>query len=209
MFFDFDGVIVESVDIKVAAFRGLYADQGEDVIAKVLAHHHEHGGISRVVKIRDCHRMFLGIDLDDAEVAELAASYARLVEDAVCACDAVPGALEFLSKNDGRWKIFAVSGTPQDELRRITDRRGLTKYFDAVYGSPRGKEEIIEDVLGRYDRMPAESVMVGDTMTDYRAAMATGVPFIGRVDPVRENPFPSGVRVVPDLAGLAALIGGG
>jgi len=152
--------------------------------------------------------MFLGIDLDEAEVAELAARYAGLVEDAVCACDAVPGAVEFLTGNAGRRKIFAVSGTPEDELRRITDRRGITAYFDAVYGSPRGKEEIIEDVLGRFGKQPDEAVMVGDTMTDYRAAVATRVPFIGRVEPTRRSPFPDGVNVISDLTGLAALING-
>ena len=52
IFFDFDGVLVESVEIKIHAFRKLYAEHGENVVEKVLAHHMEHGGISRVVMPR-------------------------------------------------------------------------------------------------------------------------------------------------------------
>lgn len=192
--------------IKIAAFRGLYEAHGEEVVSRVLAHHTEHGGISRVVKIRDCHRMFLGVDLSDAQVHELAGRYAALVEDAVAECDAVPGAMELLQANNGARRFFVVSGTPEDELRRITDRRGITGHFDAVYGSPRGKEEIVEDVLGRLGAGPSEALFVGDTMTDYRAAEATGLDFVGRVEPTRGSPFPDQVRTVADMWGLAAII---
>ena len=73
IFFDFDGVLVESVEIKIHAFRKLYAEHGENVVEKVLAHHMEHGGISRVVKIRHGHLAFLGIDLTDEGLSKLAA----------------------------------------------------------------------------------------------------------------------------------------
>ena len=45
IFFDFDGVLVESVEIKNHAFRTLYAEHGEDVVQKVLVHHTENGGL--------------------------------------------------------------------------------------------------------------------------------------------------------------------
>jgi len=200
-------VIVESVSIKIDAFRGLYANHGEDVVSKVLAHHAEHGGISRVVKIRDCHRIFLGIELSEHAVDVLAGRYAKLVEDAVAVCESVPGAEELLQNNKGARRFYVVSGTPEDELRRITDRRGISGYFEAIYGSPRGKEEIVEDVLRHHGLTPPEALFVGDTMTDYRAAMATKVPFIGRVEATSGNPFPEGVTIVSDMAGLAAHMG--
>ena len=39
IFFDFDGVIAESVDIKTQAFHQMYKIYGEDIAQKV-AHHH-------------------------------------------------------------------------------------------------------------------------------------------------------------------------
>ncbi len=40
-------------------------------------------------------------------------------------------------------------------------------------------------------------------MTDYRAALATSVPFIGRVDNGETGPFPAGTKTVCDLNALA------
>jgi len=201
-------VIVESVDIKVSAFRSLYEAYGDEVVEKVLHHHHTHGGISRVVKIRECHRMFLGVELNDDEVAELAGRYAGLVEDTVVACDEVTGASAFLSENAGRQPMYVVSGTPEDELRRIIERRAIGHFFDAVYGSPKRKEAIVDDVLARHGAAPSQAVFVGDTMTDYLAARATEVPFVGRVDPRHENPFPVEIVTIPDISKLAEVIDG-
>ena len=74
IFFDFDGFLVESVEIKNYAFRKLYA---------------EHGGISRVVKIRHCHWAFLGIDLTHQDLTALADRFADDVEELVTACPSV------------------------------------------------------------------------------------------------------------------------
>lgn len=208
IFFDFDGVLVESVEIKNHAFRDLYVEHGGDVVKKVLAYHTEHGGISRVVKIRQCHLAFLGIDLTDEGLNTLAARFAEAVEDLVTACPSVEGAMEMLTAvRKGRW-LYIVSCTPEDELQRIVARRGMSPYFHGVFGSPRRKEEIIEAVLARHDVAPGETLFVGDAMTDYWAARNTEVPFVGRVAPSWSNPFPSGTAVIADMTGLAAYADG-
>ena len=97
IFFDFDGVLVESVEIKNHAFRDLYVEHGADVVKKVLAHHMEHGGISRVVKIRHCHLELFCIDQADEGLSKLAAQFAEAVEELVSACPAVKGAIEMLT----------------------------------------------------------------------------------------------------------------
>ena len=157
IFFDFDGVLVESVEIKNHAFRNLYAEHGEDIVKKVLAHHTEHGEISRAVKIRQCHLAFLGIDLTDEGLSTLAARFAEAVEDLITACPSVEGAMEMLTAvRKGRW-LYIVSGTPEDELQRIVARRGMSPHFHGVFGSPRKKEEIIEAVLAHHYVAPGET----------------------------------------------------
>ena len=101
-------------------------------------------------------------------------------------------------------RLYIVSGSPEDELLRIVVRRGMTAYFDGVYGSPRLKEEIVETVLAHHGVTPGNTLFVGDTMTDYRAARNTGVPFVGRVAASWSNPFPSGTAVIADMTGLVA-----
>lgn len=204
IFFDFDGVLVESVEIKNCAFRKLYAEHGEGVVEKVLAHHAEHGGISRVEKIRHCHWAFLGINLTHQDLTALADRFADDVEELVTACPTVEGTMEMLAAVRKERRLYIVSGTPEDELQRIVARRGMTAYFDGVFGSPRLKEEIVETVLAHHGVEPGDTLFVGDAMTDYRAARNKGVPFVGRVAASWSNPFPSGTAVISDMTGLAA-----
>jgi len=138
--FDFDGVLAESSEIKVQAFAELYREHGPEVVEAVVGHHLAHEGISRITKIRHCHKTLLGIDLSNDALAELGARFSTLVEDAVVAAEWVPGAQAFLDAHLGRVGMFVVSGTPQEELRRITARRGMDHYFVSVRGSPPTKE---------------------------------------------------------------------
>ena len=51
IFWDFDGVIKESVSIKTTAFVKLFENFGSEVTAKIKMHHEDHGGMSRFKKI--------------------------------------------------------------------------------------------------------------------------------------------------------------
>jgi phosphoglycolate phosphatase-like HAD superfamily hydrolase len=202
VFFDFDGVLAESTDIKVRAFTELYKEHGPQVLAQVLAHHRAHGGVSRIQKIRHCHREILGIPLEPEEVMALGRRFSALVVDAVVASDWVDGARTLLDGLVGRLPLFVVSGTPEPELREIVHRRDMDGYFTEVRGSPPDKITVINELLGAHD-LPAERVLfVGDAMTDHDAAQATGLRFIGRVPPGEESPFPPATAVVPDLTAL-------
>ena len=49
--FDFDGVIVESGDIKTNAFADLYQSYGDPIVKEVVRYHKLNGGLSRYKKI--------------------------------------------------------------------------------------------------------------------------------------------------------------
>ena len=203
IFFDFDGVLVESNEVKIDAFRRLYEPHGQEIVEKVLKEHVRHEGISRVVKLERFHRDLLNIELDETGLAELAEIYSGMVEDAVCSCDPVPGSLDAIAAWRERCPLYVVSGTPQDELRRIADHRGMTDWFAQVYGSPRLKADIVGEVLSERGVTPDKALFVGDSLTDYDAAQATGTHFLGRVAPWRNSPFPEGTKIAEDLQPLA------
>ena len=168
----------------------------------MLAHHRAHGGVSRIQKIRHCHREMLGIALEPEELMALGRRFSGLVVDAVVDSDWVDGARTLLDGLVGRLPLFVVSGTPEPELREIVARRGMDGYFTAVRGSPPDKITVIHELLDAHD-LPAERVLfIGDAMTDHDAAQATGLRFIGRVPPGEESPFPPATAIVPDLTAL-------
>ena len=51
VFWDFDGVIKDSVGVKSDAFESIFLPFGRDVAAKVREHHEKNGGVSRHKKI--------------------------------------------------------------------------------------------------------------------------------------------------------------
>jgi len=129
-----------------------------------------------------------------------------MVEQQVINCESVDGALAFLIRAKGKLKSFVVSGTPEDELRRITDQRGITGYFTGVYGSPRTKDDIVNELLEVHGLVAADCLFIGDAMTDYNAAKVCRMPFLGRVNADEKSPFPEGTVTVADLSGLAEYV---
>ena len=59
IFFDFDGVIAESVEIKTEAFREMYISYGKEISEGVVNHHLANGGMSRFKKFPFYHDRFL------------------------------------------------------------------------------------------------------------------------------------------------------
>ena len=194
---------MESVDVKTRAFAALYAEYGADIERQVIAHHLAHSGISRYVKFRHYHENFLGIPYDDAIGEQLSTQFSRLVVDAVVAAPYVAGAREFLDAWHDRLPLFVASGTPDEELREIVQRRGMQRYFKSVHGSPALKAEILKGIISRHKLAHARVLMVGDAIADMDGARAAGTAFIGRTD-AGGSPFPPDVPTIADLTALAA-----
>ena len=95
-FFDFDGVIADSVNVKTDAFAEIYSPYGKKVVSQVISHHIFHGGISRYEKFRYYHRNFLKKQISEAEVEELAQKFSNLVIQKVIEAPFISGAPEFL-----------------------------------------------------------------------------------------------------------------
>ncbi len=123
--FDFDGVLVESVDVKTGAFRRVFAGEAPETVERIVAYHLENGGVSRFEKFCVIYRDILRRALPVAEFRQLCEQFARLVVDAIVGAPWVEGAQGFLAAHTGHYTLFIVSGTPQAELREIVRCRGI------------------------------------------------------------------------------------
>ena len=204
--FDFDGVILESAVIKTEAFGEVVKDYPKDRAEAFVAYHMSHMGISRHVKFRYFIENILGEEYTDEKAAELADNFERIVYERVMECPFVPGAKEFLERNHEKYDMYIASGTPDEEMQRVVDGRGIRNFFKGVYGTPMKKEEIVNKVLSENGYGIAEAVFVGDAGTDMQAAEATGLTFIGRNTPENKEVF-NGVRFrVDDLREIEGIL---
>jgi len=199
VFFDFDGVIVDSVEAKIEAFGELYAEFGPGVRSIVEGYQRAVPGETRYAKIPRFHRELLGIELSEPEIREWAGRLRDIVVDRVIACPLLPGVDETLSLLARRGiPAHVVSGTPEDELAVIAEARGLAPFFRSMRGSPRAKSDIVGEILGREDYAPRSCLFVGDATSDLACARECGLDFVG-VAPTETHPFPEETRVVRNL----------
>lgn len=201
--FDFDGVIVESADIKTQAFLDLFAEYPEHR-ARILRHHLDNLGISRYRKFEWIYSELLRRPLTDQEKERLGSTFSGLVLNKVLSCEFVPGALASLDAlRATNRSLFVASGTPQEELEIIIEKRGLVSFFEEIWGTPTTKVDIISSILARFQLDKSEVVFVGDGLSDFNAASKVGIPFIGRDNGTGDVDWQGlGIEPVDDLMNL-------
>ncbi len=181
IFFDFDGVIVESLDIKTQAFAELFKEEGEQIVRTVVDYHLQNAGVSRYDKCRHIYSDMLKRELTEDGLNQLCQRFSKLVTEAVIKAAYVKGANEFLQNHARKYKCFIVSATPQAEIEQILKQREIMNYFSGVYGSPKPKSKSVRDVLDEFSLSAKDSVYIGDAMSDLRAARDNSVNFIARI----------------------------
>ena len=210
--FDFDGVLLDSVDIKTRAFAKLFESYGEKVVKRVVEYHLKNGGVSRYDKFRHYYKEYLGQELDDKWLEDMCNKFSDIVFEEVLKTNFIDGAKEFIERYFMKYQFYIVSGTPEDELKIIVRLKGLEKYFKGIYGSPARKGEILKKLIKLDFLKPAEVVFVGDSITDFNAAVAANVNFVGvdsgktTVIEGKRYLFPPQTVVIKNLLGIEMLI---
>jgi phosphoglycolate phosphatase-like HAD superfamily hydrolase len=206
--FDFDGVILESADIKTVAFLELF-NHRPDLQPAILQYHLDNLGVSRYDKFAWIYTDLLGRPFTTEIRDQLGRDFSAIVLEKVLTCPFVPGAYEALQCLSARMPLFVASGTPQDELDLIVERRNLKGYFTEVWGTPRKKPDIIRDILERYNFAPHEALFVGDGSSDYKAAVTTNLHFLARRTPDQAEYWQQQDLhyILDDLCGFPALLG--
>ena len=170
IFFDFDGVIAESVSAKTDAFEEMYLQYGKDIAAKVVEYHKLHGGVSRYEKFKYFHKEFLNEVINQEKVDELAIQFSNIVLDKVINSDEVLGANYFIEKHHTKFQFWVITGTPTTEIELIAEKRKLTDFFIGLHGSPNNKRYWTENLIKKYNLKRDEIIFLGDATTDMDAA---------------------------------------
>lgn len=180
-FFDFDGVLADSVEVKSKAFAHLFEEYGTDIVGKVVDYHKRHGEKTRTEKFKYYYEEYLGKSLQGNELSQLCKRFSELVVDKVVESPEIVGSGEFLTRCYKQIPCYIVSSTPQEEIREIVSRRKIDNYFEGVFGAPDTKVEIVNRVLLEKKYLARECLFFGDAESDYVAAHVCNVNFFGIV----------------------------
>ena len=197
---DFDGVVIESNDLKTQAFGRVFS-RFPDHYEAMMAFHHANVFVTRFVKFHHLVVERLGRPEGDPLLDELARDFSRETQARLSEAPLVPGAQAFLERVSAAVPVYLASVTPQQELESLLAARGLSRYFTGIYGCPPwNKPAAIADILAAVGGAD-DVIFVGDSAGDQRAAAATGVEFIARDSGLPfDAPRP---RAFPDMAAIA------
>ncbi|UCC94725.1 MAG: HAD family hydrolase [Candidatus Omnitrophota bacterium] len=186
---DFDGVLVDSLDIKTHAFVHLFRNYPEGTRQQIRDLHLNNLGVSRYEKFRIILKEFLNQPVSEEKLEKLASEFSRFCIEKVIAAPYIKGAYEFISQHYRNYSLYVVSSTPETELQLILEKRGIRKYFKGAYGTPKKKSEICRLIIEKDGLPPSSVVLVGDAVSDLEAAQQCGLHFIARLDETATNPL--------------------
>lgn len=179
IFWDFDGVIKDSVGVKTNAFVQLFQPFGVNIAERVRAYHEANGGMSRFDKIPR-YLEWSGVTASPEAVDKFCQHFANLARQGVVDAPWVSGAEEFLHSNPWKQEFVLVTATPQGEIEYILEALNLRTCFTDVYGAPMSKRDAMAKTLATRQLDPQFCLMIGDARADLDAALANRVPFLLR-----------------------------
>jgi len=178
--FDFDGVLVESNEIRFNGFRKLFEGYPQGEIERLVSYAKANGGVSRNKKIEYFFNEIRQEPITGELVNQWAAKFSELVEQDIVEAKPVEGSLKFLEDYFSHFDFAIVSGSDQTELRRICEKRKIDHFFKIILGSPTEKKDNIATLLSNLNWRHDKSVYVGDSNNDLEAAKSNNLDFVGR-----------------------------
>ena len=178
IFWDFDGVLMNSNAVRDKGFELVLTDYPKDQVKQVMDFHQANGGLSRYVKFRYFFEEVRGEEITDEEVQVWADKFseimlANLINEDLHFRETV----DFLKANYQNYKMHIVSGSDGNELRKICKGVGIDNYFKSIEGSPTPKKKLVADILEKEKYKLEECVLIGDSINDYEAAKVNNILF--------------------------------
>lgn len=178
--FDFDGVILDSVELKTQAFAELFKEFPENKVKELLEFHLKNGGISRYHKIQYFFENIIHREISDGEILKYAKKYSKLTKEKLCNPRyIIKETLDFIKKKQYYYNMHIASGTDEQDLLEICERLDLTRYFLSIHGSPTKKEDLVKKILVNNNYKTKETILIGDSVNDFEVALNNNIYFYG------------------------------
>lgn len=177
---DFDGVILDSMDIRELGFRKVLSAFPQEEVDRLMEFHRENGGLSRYVKFQYFLEEIRKQERDEKQIKEWAEAYSVIMKNSLISEERlIQEVIHFIKENYVNYRMHIVSGSDGTELRHITEELDIAHYFHSIAGSPTPKHELIRCIIETYSYTKEEICLIGDSINDLEAAMENKIDFFG------------------------------
>lgn len=180
IFWDFDGVILDSQKIRINGFREIFKDFDKSSLDRLISYHINNGGLSRFHKIKYFFNEILGQEISENDIENYANKFGEIMrENLTNKKYLITDSISFIKNNYKKYNFHILSGSEENELRYLCDSLDISKYFLSIHGSPTPKVTLMSDLIKNKKYLPQECIMIGDSIHDFYAARDNNVDFYG------------------------------
>jgi HAD superfamily hydrolase (TIGR01549 family) len=181
IFFDFDGVILNSMPIRDYGFRKIFETYPKEKVDNLISYHQHNAGLSRFHKIKFFYNKILEQDITDRKINEYANIFSKIMRsELINKKYIISETVEFIKKNKNKDILMhIVSGSEQNELRFLCRELCIESYFSTIEGSPTHKNSLVSNIISKNKYNIKECILIGDSINDYEAASVNNIKFYG------------------------------
>ena len=179
IFWDFDGVLMDSMSVRDEGFREVLKGYSKSKVDTFITYHQENGGLSRYHKFRYFYEQILGEKITEEQVNELAQQFSAIMKRLLTEPELlIQETWTIVKQNQIRSLQYIVSGSDQKELRYLNSQFDTDKLFQGIYGSPTPKVDLVKMILSLEQVERKNACLIGDSINDKHAAEVNGITFI-------------------------------
>ena len=124
--FDFDGVIVDSKDIRIYGFKEIFKEYPENLVRRLIDYHNNNGGISRYEKIKWFYKNLLKKNVSQETLNKKAQQFKKIMLNKMINHNIIiEDTLNFIRDIHRELPCFIISGSDQEELKHICESLNL------------------------------------------------------------------------------------
>ncbi len=184
IFWDFDGVIMNSMPVRNRGFELVLKDYPEEEVEELMKFHLKNGGLSRYVKFRYFFEEIRNERILEDQVSVWASKFSKVMrKELVNPTLLIDDSLDFIKKKKDFYDMHVVSGSDEKELRYLCEEMDLARYFISINGSPTPKKQLVKQLLEKFNYSSSDCVLIGDSVNDYEAAVENEIDFFGYNNP--------------------------
>jgi len=176
---DCDGVVFDSNSLKIEAFRNILSKYDNNTVQKFTKYFEQNFGTSRYSLVKIFITDFLKIKFNEKLYQEIIKNYGlqclRLYKNA----NFTKSLIDFLKSYKNK-KLYIASGSDENELKIVLEKRGIIHFFEKIYGSPKKKTDLIKNICAQ--NINKNILMIGDAQSDLLASKDNSIDFIFMMD---------------------------
>lgn len=177
--FDFDGVIIDSNSIKDDAYRYIFREYVDKLVDKFIKYHQKNGAISRYIKIKYFYEEFLGKKCSESSLEKHLTEFSEVTLEKLSNKDLLINSTVNFIKQNTSLNYHIVSGTDENDLNKLCKALEIDNQFLSIKGSPTEKNELVKNILDKYNYQKEETRLIGDSIKDFEAANSNNIVFYG------------------------------